>query len=326
MKGSYRIIVSNARLRYDFTIRRNITIVKGNSATGKTTLVEMIREFYESGVQSGIDLDCQCPCRALGGKDWSVLLAVMHNCIVFIDENNEFLPTNEFAEAVRKSDNYYVIVTREGLPNLPYSVQEIYGIRESGKYASLKQTYNEFYHIYGRENYTKPVKPEVVIVEDTNSGYEFFEKLPGKGNYRVSAAGGKSKIFEKILSEAGHQVLVIADGAAFGADADRIIKLAWSMKGIALYLPESFEWLILKSGVIRGQELNRILEHTEDYVESGQYDSWERFYTSLLRQMTKDSYLAYSKRKLNQAYLQEKTAARILEVMEGIDLRDKEAE
>lgn len=44
--------------------------------------------------------------------------------------------------------------SREGLPNLPYSVQEIYGIRESGKYASLKQTYNEFYHIYGRENYT----------------------------------------------------------------------------------------------------------------------------------------------------------------------------
>ena len=60
MKGSYRIIVTNARLRYDFTIHRNITIVKGNSATGKTTLVEMIREFYESGLQSGIDLKCEC--------------------------------------------------------------------------------------------------------------------------------------------------------------------------------------------------------------------------------------------------------------------------
>lgn len=321
MKGSYRIIVSNARLRYDFTIRRNITIVKGNSATGKTTLVGMIREFYESGAQSGIDLKCECQCRALGGRDWSVMLAVMHNCIVFIDENNEFLPTNEFAEAVRQSDNYYVIVTREGLPNLPYSVQEIYGIRESGKYASLKQTYNEFYHIYGRESYTKPVKPEAVIVEDTNSGYEFFEKLPGKGKYSVSAAGGKSKIFEKILAQAGHQVLVIADGAAFGAEADRIIKLAWTMSGIVLYLPESFEWLILKSGVIQGQELNRILEHTEDYVESGQYFSWERFYTSLLRRMTKDSYLMYSKRKLNQAYLQEKAAVKILEVMEGIELQ-----
>ena len=87
----------------------------------------------------------------------------MHETIVFIDEDNAFLPTKEFAEAVRKSDNYYVIVTREGLPNLPYSVEEICGIRESGKYAVLKQTYNELFHIYGKTDYTKPVKPGYVM-------------------------------------------------------------------------------------------------------------------------------------------------------------------
>lgn len=150
MKGSYEIIVSNAKVRYDFTIRRNITIIKGNSATGKTTLVEMIREYYESGEDSGIQLQCKKNCRVLAGRDWKQLLGTMHDSIIFIDEDNAFLPTPEFAEAVRESDNYYVIVTREGLPNLPYSVEEIYGIRESGKYASLKQTYNELYHIYGK--------------------------------------------------------------------------------------------------------------------------------------------------------------------------------
>lgn len=48
MKGSYRVIVQNAVLRFDFVIRRNITIIRGDSATGKTTLVEMVREYYES--------------------------------------------------------------------------------------------------------------------------------------------------------------------------------------------------------------------------------------------------------------------------------------
>lgn len=148
MKGKYDIIVSNAKVRYDFTITRNITIIKGNSATGKTTLVEMIREYYESGAGSGVTLKCDKVCRVLAGRDWKILLASIQDAIVFIDEDNDFLPTDEFAEAVRESDNYYVIVTREGLPNLPYSVEEIYGIRESGKYASLKQTYHEFFHIY----------------------------------------------------------------------------------------------------------------------------------------------------------------------------------
>ncbi len=151
-------MVANAMVRYDFTIRRNITIIKGNSATGKTTLVEMIREFYESGESSGVKLKCRKNCRVLSGRDWKLILSVTKEHIIFIDEDNTFLPTREFAEAVRGSDNYYVIVTRESLPNLPYSVEEIYGIRESGKYASLKQTYHEFFHIYGREDAARPVK------------------------------------------------------------------------------------------------------------------------------------------------------------------------
>lgn len=46
---------------------------------------------------------------------------------------------------------HYVIVSREGLSALPYSVEEIYGIRTSGKYGTLKQSYHEFYRIYGQE-------------------------------------------------------------------------------------------------------------------------------------------------------------------------------
>jgi len=182
MKGHYKIVIANAKVRYDFTIRRNITIIKGNSATGKTTLIEMIREYYEAGPDSGITLKADRPCRILAGRDWKILLSTIHQAIVFIDEGNAFLPTNEFAESVRQSDNYYVIVTREGLPNLPYSAEEIYGIRESGKYASLKQVYNEFYHIYGKSNYARTIKAENVIIEDSNSGFEFFKGLPQKGD------------------------------------------------------------------------------------------------------------------------------------------------
>ena len=164
MTGSYEIVVSNVKVRYEFTIRRNITVVKGDSATGKTTLVEMIREHYEAGVSSGIDLKCEKTCRVLAGRDWNVLLGAMHDSIIFIDEDNEFLPTDDFARAVRESDNYYVIVSRESLPSLPYSVEEIYGIRTSGKYGTLKQSYHEFYRIYGREVLAHKVEPEMILI------------------------------------------------------------------------------------------------------------------------------------------------------------------
>ena len=43
MRGKHRVIVSTKRLKYDFELRRNLTIIRGDSATGKTTLVDMIQ-------------------------------------------------------------------------------------------------------------------------------------------------------------------------------------------------------------------------------------------------------------------------------------------
>lgn len=62
---------------------------------------------------------------------------------LFTDEGNSFVKTEKFAKAVRGSDNYFVLITRENLYNLPYSVEEIYGIRSSGKYQ--KKKLNEVY-------------------------------------------------------------------------------------------------------------------------------------------------------------------------------------
>ncbi|MGN1142155.1 MAG: hypothetical protein ACI4TF_13210 [Oliverpabstia sp.] len=157
--------------------------------------------------------------------DWKPLLNSMKERIIFIDEGNSFVSSIDFAREIQKSDNYYVIVTREGLVNLPYSVEEIYGIRESGKYASLKQTYNELYHIYGKQNPTENTIPSKVILEDSNAGYEFYKGLSENKMWSVISASGKSNIFK---------------------------------------------------------EVRTILESPQQYIESQEYFSWERYFTSLL--------------------------------------------
>ena len=42
-------------------------------------------------------------------------------------------------------------------------------------------------------------------------------------------------------------------------------------KNIKLYLPESFEWIILKSGLIEGKKLKEILEKPEEYIDSREF-------------------------------------------------------
>lgn len=321
MKGIHRIIVQNKRIRYDFEIKRNITVIRGDSATGKTALVDMIREHFENGDASGVELSCDKECTVLEGRTWAGQLSEMRGCIVFIDEGNDFVMNNDFAAAIQETDNYYVIVTRESIPSLPYSVDEIYGIRDSGKYGTLKRTYNEFYHLYRRTDFDQPVKPEKVITEDSNSGFQFFRNIFEKNN-RINciSAQGKSNIFVNVVNHLDEKILVIADGAAFGSEMGRLMSLMGGYPNIVLYLPESFEWIILKSGVIGDSEIAEILNHPEDYIESKDFFSWEQYFTTQLIQRTQESHLRYSKRQLNPVYVQEKILDKILSVMRGIDL------
>lgn len=315
MKGTHSITVKNNVLQYKFEIRRNITIIRGDSATGKTTLVDMIREYYENGEQSGVTLQCDKRCVVLEGRQWKVLLENIQDSIVFIDEGNAFVASREFAEEVKRSDNYFVIVTRESLATLPYSVEEIYGIKSSGKYGALQQTYQEFYRIYGKQQYDNLFNPEIILVEDSNSGYEFWEYAMQKKNRTVVSAGGKSNIFGKLGFYEDKKVLVIADGAAFGPEMDKVMKKILAGNEKVLYLPESFEWLILKSGVVKDKDINKILENPGEYIESEKYMSWEQFFTGLLMEKTKDSYLQYEKKELNVAYKNDKIAGKIMEAV-----------
>lgn len=61
--------------------------------------------------------------------------------------------SREFAHAAKSSDNYYVLVAREALPQLPYSVDEIYELRNTGrsssKYPAYSRTYTSTHKVYG---------------------------------------------------------------------------------------------------------------------------------------------------------------------------------
>ncbi|MDD6065750.1 MAG: translation initiation factor 2 [Firmicutes bacterium] len=315
MVGSYHVTVSNRYLKYEFEIKRNITVIKGNSATGKTTLLEMIREHNEEE-DSGITVQCEKRCVVLYGKDWEGRLQEIHDSIVFIDESGRFTKSEDFARAIQHTNNYYVIVSREKLSNLPYSVDEIYGIREKGKYVGLKQEYtlNEFYHIYGR-NPQKLFEPDVIVTEDSNSGFDFFSNVCTNHATCVQA-GGKSNII-KLLQEKPNReqrMLAIVDGAAFGAEMEEVMQYIFNVdEKVELYAPESFEYMLLQSDIFTSKLIREKLEKTHDYAASETYFSWEQFYTQLIMDETAGTEMQYRKEKLNPYYLSDINKRRIME-------------
>ena len=303
MKGSIHIIVQNERIKYEFVLRRNLTIIRGNSATGKTTLIDMIREYKSLGEESGVELSCEKECVVIEGNGWEKQLSDVRKTVVFVDEGNRFVSSVEFARFIQGTDNYYVLVTREGLSTLPYSVEEIYGIRSSGKYGGLKPLYHEIYQLYTDKMDIRDLTPKKVITEDSNAGHEFFASMCNEIGIECVSAAGKSNIGLELLKCKDEDVVVIADGAAFGSEIEKVLEVIGQKKQVALYLPESFEWLILVSDVLNDKEIRMMSENWGTYIESSQYFSWERFFTELLIEKSQDSYLKYNKKKLNKAYL-----------------------
>ncbi|MCD8020189.1 MAG: translation initiation factor 2 [Clostridiales bacterium] len=316
MKGSFRIIVENKNVKYDFVINRNITIIQGNSATGKTTLVDMINEYNIYGESSLINIRCDRKCVALDQRFWEHVIQEYDNCIIFIDEDNGFVFSTKFVRLVQETTNYYVIVTRDPISSLPYSTKEIYGIRESKKYGGLKPVYNELYNMYSDYGVLSE-KPDIIITEDPNSGYDFFKAVCDRCQMQCFSAKGKSNVVslaKKLLKEnKNYIILIIADGAAFGCEMNKLINIVKDYN-VFLYIPESFEWLILYSGLI--SNVSDILASPEKYIESTEYFSWERFFTSLLVEKTNDTYLHYRKKYLNPVYLDDKQKNKILDVVE----------
>lgn len=314
MKGSYPIKVFNRRVQYKFTINRNLTILRGDSATGKTTLIDMIAAHQSNGESSGVTVQCARPCVVLTAMNWQLNLAQIQDSIVFIDEGDPFVATHEFAAAARASSNYYVIATRTSLFSLPYSITEVYGIKNNAgnRYQGTRRLYSSFYPLYTPAT-DLPTRPDTVIVEDSNAGFAFFSAVCKRYGIECISAGGKARMYQAILDcSPEKEILVIADGAAFGPEMERVLSLS-HVRPLSIYLPESFEWLILQSGVIHSQKVPAILADPAQYVESSQYFSWERFFTDLLvtesRQMP---YLHYQKSALDPGYLQDSVMDAIL--------------
>ena len=316
MRGTYEVKVSNVNVSFTLELERNITILSGDSATGKTTLIEMLRDFEESGRSSGVTVHCKRPCRVLTNADWEYRLNGIRDSIVFLDEGNSFVKSEAFAKAIQNSSNYYVIVTRESLHQLPYSVNAILKLKTTGRRG---KTYVRAYpqHDHLADPVGEISRIQEIVTEDSNAGYEMFDHIATENHISCISARGKSNVFSQLANRVSDRVLVIADGAAFGSELEKIYQLMEAQPNkITLYLPESFEWLVLRSGILGSQTPKEILDYPSDFIESSLYFSWEQYFTVLLIQLTHDTVLHYSKNHLNPSYLQPANVAKVLRAMQ----------
>lgn len=304
MKGSYCLKLRSHNISYELNIYRNITILNDNSGTGKTVLITYLTQSKSRSRKSGIYVEVNANWAILNEDTWNHREDYV-DCILFADESNYFIYTNEFAKYVKESGNYFVIVTRfnfKKLSKLPFSYKSILCFRNTNRLNFSEQKFESY-------DIVKEI-PDLIITEDSKSGFEFFKAVSDRLDIECISAEGKAKIAHIISNEyskTSKNILIIADGAAFGSEISDLLSVIEMnrLTSIQLWLPESFEYLLLSSPMFsKFSDFDSILSNLPDIIGSD-YFSWENFFEDLLITATSDKPCTYTKSSLNDCYIKD---------------------
>lgn len=304
MKGSRRFSIWNRSIRYEIEIKRSVTVINGDSGTGKTTLYNMVLEISDEndgfGNGVGVKSDMASSLFALrNSKDSLYELQGLSGKIVFVDEDYRYMESEEFKRSVRSGKNYFVIISRKNLYGITYSMHEIYSIKSIKNYRKDGITLNVMSAVYSKDDVkNKSDSYDLAITEDSNSGYEAIRTVVC-GN--TVPAGGNGNVINVVKRNFTHgkKTIVVVDGAAFGEFVADVSEFC-NDNGICLFAPESFEYIVLSSGNL-SRYLNDELSETSKYCDSEKFLTWERYYTWLLTFVCKELFptkFTYTKKML----------------------------
>lgn len=312
-----KVKIATSVLSYDLKFDRRISVIKGNSASGKTTLVtaiQSIRDTDEGSIESTLPI-------ILGNNDrWETDLLTCSNCIIIYDEFKAFSTAkfNSMTQLLPQKNIYLLLITRvdslvefeennynkrkKAIGGFSYSVNSIYKFSFN---ISTRTYINEPYYDYPVDNKSQP---DIILVEDSTAGFAFFKRL-FKNTKVVAATNGKSSICDDLLelSKVYNNILVLVDLAAFGCHMydfnDNFKKSSFIVRFVDKY--ECFEYFLLTTNLVNHiDEVQKVLASPDEYANDA--NSWENYFEELLQKVTYHKlYKQGHSSKLNVCYVKD---------------------
>lgn len=259
-------------------LKRRITIIKGDSATKKSYLADLIKK--RKNMLGKIKVDSKREINYISYLVDVEDLKEYEGHILIFDEHCRYgrksteekilFEQEKLISKMLSLDIYYIFITREDkLLQSYYSPYEVYCLKEYKKKVEMKP--------YFEMNIINSKQYKVAVCEDSGIGYEFFnlvlptKTLNGNGNFHKNVNLNKLHFID------------LANYPYF----DILYKYAEKSK-IDIVNMESFEWLVLQSSMFKAYK-NEI-DNPQDFgANDVKYLTWEQYYTDLLKRILKEN-------------------------------------
>lgn len=302
------IEIGKSSVVYSLTLEHRINILNGNSGTGKSYILELINLFNQNNKTVSINTNNNIEIYTFNRETYKLYPQAYskQNCLFIIDED-DYIYINRLIRSLHIT-SMILIISRKEIYTESINIKGVYKLEKLDNiiYNTPYLDKEPKFNIRSFNNYS------TVIIEDSNSGYKFFQYFIYhylKYDIPVLSSQSNVKIVETIKNNhLKGNILIIADGSDFGGIYFKLIKEIYKLeRNINLYflLPESFEYILLKSLFMKPiSPLSdttyyndvELLEFTSGSIEKGA--------EKILYNITKDKYYEYKKSRLNKCYHQ----------------------
>lgn len=281
-------VTINARCadtKYKLLIREKVTVIRGQSGTGKTRLIDIIRNTvpgnptYQVNVSHRLFISAPSAADLLRNsvESWK-------DTLVFVDERIVDSLGDYFCSLVRESEAYWIIISRNDdiLRTIPFSMFEAYEFVKTNNVIVNKQIFSCDSRTFGGKFAVNTVTG--FITEDSASGWYFFNKALPKAIVKDSASSN-TKVVSTVIKHLGSSacILVLFDACAFGPFLGDLLSLLdmpeYKQSDICFYAMESFEWFLLHSLQLKHlPKVQDVLSNPYKYAYHPKYITYEGFY------------------------------------------------
>lgn len=307
------ISIKSPNLNYDLQIENKLTIITGLSASGKTTLINLINEYNSEN--NIAEIYSKLPLYIINSNVWENPELYRGEAYYFIDEDMEFLKTPTFFKNILNSNGYFIVVGRDPEIFINYSIDSIYELKLDNGIHKMVSKYNikELAYKYNYDSIKE------VLNEDSGSGFEFYKYIIPLDHISSRGNMGILNLLNKNDSK-----LVILDRSGYGKWINTLINSIESNNyNTILDLQNSFEYVILKSGVL-GNNLKKF-NLMESRLKLNNINLEKSYFEILIDLASKNKRTRYTKKHINPWYLEDTAINKIMDAIQedtGVNLNN----
>lgn len=244
-----KVSYTNSDLKIELVLTHKFNLIKDISGDGKSkTVKDIFNSIFKNAKNIKVKSDYIIDSLDINKLREDDVFKNKSKLFIIDEDSNYLLCSNEFLNKYKNAECLFLVISREFLNTGYLNLNAVSTIKRENNLI-----YNQVYFSYTDLKLPEFMSDTIVVVEDSVGAKQFYEYYL---NTECVSAHGRNGISEVLSMYKDKKILLIADASQLGGNIKEIINvIEFNNICVKFFLPQSFEYLLLKSKFMKNVSL-----------------------------------------------------------------------